>query len=286
MVGNICLSFPLDFETKSFIVAMIIRSQPLRCWKIYWSCNFPVLVPVVRRSVRDYVFSCEYCQTHKHLMGLTCGRLRPIPLPDRPWQVIGQDPQGSFQETPSGKCHIIVRIDYLTKWLEAEAVSDTLTDGILKFVEEHYVFRHGFSECLISDQGPGFPSKQIPDTVAVWGIEHTFATPEPLKRLMVWSNESTELVLVISAYVKDHHAHWEDHLSAAVFAINTARQSTTEVIPFELIFRRVLIQRVEALLPWPSGDSEYRKEYLRCAADLRSNVQDRICLEQKKWKNM
>ena len=107
--------------------------------------------------------------------------------------------------------------------MEGEAVPDTSTVGILKFVENHYIFRHGAPERLISDQGPGFVSKQMAEKVALWRIEHSFATPEHPQANGLVERVNRTLSLVLPANVNDDYASWEDHLSAAVFAINTAR---------------------------------------------------------------
>ena len=219
---------------------------------------------------------------HKHLTGLTCRKLRPIPLPTHPGQVIGLDHQGPFQETPSGKRHIIVGVDYLTKWVEAEVVPDTSTEGILKFVENHYIFREyllnasSVIEALVSFRN----RRQTRWHYGEWNIPLPPPKHPETNGLVEWVNRT--LALVLFAYVNDDHASWEDHLSVAVFAINTARQSTNEETPLELMFGRTPTQRVEALLPWPSEDPDYHEDYLQRVADLRSRVHDRICLKQ--WK--
>lgn len=48
------------------------------------------------------------------------------------------------------------------------------------------------------------------------------------------------LTLAFCAFINTTHADWDSHLSAAAFAINTARQATTEITPFELVHGRPL----------------------------------------------
>jgi hypothetical protein len=92
--------------------------------------------PKFRSSVRKYVMSCNYCQFHKYIPGLPTGQLQPIPPPDRPFHTVGMDHLGLFKETSEGKEHIIMAIDYLTKYVEAAAVADTSTALVANFVRD------------------------------------------------------------------------------------------------------------------------------------------------------
>jgi hypothetical protein len=75
-------------------------------------------------SVKKCASSCMYCQLHNHAVGQTVGRLQPIPPPAHAFEMLGIDHLGPLQRTDSGNKHVIVAINYLTKWVEVAAVPD------------------------------------------------------------------------------------------------------------------------------------------------------------------
>ena len=117
--------------------------------------------PRLRKSVNNHVMSCLYCQSHTHTTGLTVGKMRPILPPQTPFDLIGIDHLGPFHASPTGNRHIIVSIDYFTKWVEATGVPDTSTDGVIQFILHDIINRHGYPARILSDQVPAFTSRQL-----------------------------------------------------------------------------------------------------------------------------
>jgi len=240
--------------------------------------------PNVRKSVKNHVLSCLYCQIHKHTTGLTAGKLRPISPPELPFDLVGIDHLGPFHPSPSENRHIIVAIDYFSKWVEAAAVPDTSADGVIDFVERNIIHRHGHPSRILSDQGPAFASHQMAKKMDEWGISHIMSTPEHPQTNGLCERVNRTLTLAIAAYVNPEHSDWERHLPAAVSAINSARQSTTEKTPFELVYGRRPVQRIENRLPWPPERAETEEQFLERVATLRKNVRDVIVNKQRRTK--
>lgn len=48
-------------------------------------------------------------------------------------------------------------MDYLTKWVEAEALTKTESDDVIRFLNSVFS-RHGILEILVTDNGPKFIS--------------------------------------------------------------------------------------------------------------------------------
>lgn len=64
------------------------------------------------------------------------------------------------------------------------------------------------------------------------------------------------LASILAAYVNLSHDDWDEHLPLAVFAINSARQDTTERTPYEMLYGRVPSLAMENQLPMPSEPPE------------------------------
>ncbi|KAI9552649.1 integrase core domain protein [Daphnia sinensis] len=237
--------------------------------------------PRLGRSVKVFVQSCLFCQKHKHAIGHVIGKLLPIEPPSSPFHLIGVDHLGPFKSTSTGYRHIIVAIDYLTKWIEVQPVPDTSSKFATAFLEQNVLFRHGTPQRLITDQGTAFTSELFSAWTSRWKINHTFATAEHPETNGMVERVNRTLTLAFCAFVNTNHDDWDLHLSAAAFAINTARQTTTEITPFELVHGRPPVLFIENLFPWPDEEKESHSQILTCVADLRMAARVRILRKQR-----
>ena len=240
----------------------------------YWWPKFP-------KSVRKFVLSCNYCQFHKCIPGFPSGQLQPIPPPDRPFHTVGMDHLGPFKTTCGGKKHILMSIDYLTKYVEAASVADTTTALVIEFIRENINFRHGVVTRIISDQGTAFSSHLMEDNVKEWGTHHVFATAEHPQTSGLVERVNRTMTQALAAYVNTDHDDWDRHLPAAVFAINTARQSTVEISPFQLVYGRLPFTALENHFPWPKERPEPFDIFLARVGELREAARLKKIEEEK-----
>ena len=85
--------------------------------------------PRMGRHVEGFVRTCLHCQFRKPPPGVTPGLLEPIRPPERPFQMVGIDHLGPISSSKEGQPkHIIVAVDYLSKWIEARAVNSTSSE--------------------------------------------------------------------------------------------------------------------------------------------------------------
>ena len=108
-------------------------------------------------------------------------KLHPSQPPEKPWQKIGADHWGP---TPDGTGrHLLVLIDYLTKYPEVAIVKSTSAKNNIGALEEIFG-RNGYPQKIISDNGPPWNGT---DTHAmqkylVWaGVKHvpTISADDP-----------------------------------------------------------------------------------------------------------
>ena len=94
--------------------------------------------------------SCLACQATKE------GRhhrdhLTPSAPPEKVWSRLGSDHWGPIPDG-SGR-HVLLVQDYLTKYPEAVVVKGTSAESNIPILEEIFG-RHGYPDCLITDNGP------------------------------------------------------------------------------------------------------------------------------------
>ena len=235
------------------------------------------------KSVSAYVASCPFCQLYKSWGGPPEGKLCPIPPPKRTFQIWGLDHLGPFKVTESRKDHIIVAVDYLTKWVEAEAVPSTAAGPVIKFLEKIF-FRHGFPQRLISDRGPAFGSQEFAAFVKRWNITHTVASAEHPQTNGLVEKVNRALAATLAAFVNTTHTDWDVKLDQAVFAINSAKQSTIQISPYELVYGRTPLIPLDFKFPTTFGDEGSPGEYLDKIANWRKTARRLIMKRQKKMK--
>jgi len=110
------------------------------------------------KDVWLFIKGCHKCQTCK-----------PQPLnqfaenlstpPGLPFSRVSLDLVGPLYTTRNGNRFIIVLVDYLTKWVEAEPLARTESSDVIKFLTNVFS-RHGIPELLVTDNGPQFTFDQ------------------------------------------------------------------------------------------------------------------------------
>ena len=237
----------------------------------------------MHKSVNAYVASCPFCQLYKSRGGPPEGKLCPIPPPKRVFQIWGLDHLGPFKETQNGKVHMIVAIDYLSKWVEAEAVPSTAAGPVIKFLEKVFL-RHGFPQRLISDRGPAFGSQEFAEFVQKWNIKHTIASAEHPQTNGLVEKINRALAETLAAFVNTAHTDWDAKMDQALFAINSAKQSTVQFSPYELVYGRSPLVPLDYKFPLAVEKEGPVVDYLEKIASWRRIARRLIVKRQKKTK--
>ena len=63
-------------------------------------------------------------------------------------------------------------VDYLTKWVEAFAVSDQCAQTIARLLVEEVICRHGAPQKLLSDRGTNFMSELVAEVCRLMNIKN------------------------------------------------------------------------------------------------------------------
>ncbi|KFD60900.1 LOW QUALITY PROTEIN: hypothetical protein M514_26889 [Trichuris suis] len=188
------------------------------------------------------------------------GLLQTVAPPVAAFEVLGIDHLGPFPLSKRGNRHVIVCVDYLTKWVELKAVPDTTAERVREFLIECMVTRHGVPKKIISDRGTAFTAECMRTALSSLGIAHGMvsACHPQANGLVERTNQTVSNVL--SAYVNSKHNNWDELLPFTMFALNTAEQSSTKISPFELVYGRLPILPEERCFPWPDdGNLPYER---------------------------
>ncbi|MCO5569073.1 hypothetical protein L7F22_022780 [Adiantum nelumboides] len=84
---------------------------------------------------------------------------------------------GPLPRTVNGKLYILVAIDYMTRWIEAQSVAKVNEKTVSKFVYIHICCRFGTPLEIVFDNGPGFRRGLLTEVCEELKVSHRHSTP-------------------------------------------------------------------------------------------------------------
>ena len=176
---------------------------------------------------------------HTFLPSLSACRAKPEPLRSSslPWKEISVDPL----EISNGE-HLLLVVDYYSRWLEAILLKKTDAQHVIKSIE--VIFRtHGLPEALRSDNGPPCASKEFEGFLGYLGIGHKKGVPYwPQSNGEVERGNETILKIVRIACFEGKD--WIKALENFLFQYRVTPHTVTAVSPAELLMGRKLCDKL------------------------------------------
>jgi hypothetical protein len=182
--------------------------------------------------VNRYVDYCDTCKCIKLIKHAPFGLLRPLQIPDRPWESMCMDFRAGLPEE-EGSNTIWIIVDCLMKMAHFVACIDTmglkeLADGFLT----HVVRTHGLPSSVISDRGSLFTStfwKRIMEAMGTSRNLRIGFHPESDGQM---ERINAILEQYLRAYCNYQQNNWKQLLPMAEFCYNNSQSETTTVSPF------------------------------------------------------
>ena len=92
------------------------------------------------------------------------------------------------------------------------------------------------------------------------------------------------LTATIAAFVDMEQDDWDEKVADAVFAVNTAKQATTKISPFELVFGRTPTMSADLAFPFPQEEPEGREDFFKKVFKWRKVARQLILRQQQRSK--
>jgi hypothetical protein len=231
--------------------------------RFYW--------PGMDSMIVAYVTSCDACQRNKSSQQAPMGPLRPLPIPEYPWQWVSLDLITGLPPSRSGNDAIVVFVCRLTKMVHYVATRTNVTAPQLATLFMREVVRlHGVPEAILSDRDPRFTAHFWRAFWEQLGTTLTMSTAYHPQTDGQTENANRTLEVILRARVNFAQTDWDQHLAAAELAVNNAQQASTGFSPFYLNYGREvqlpLDHAVAAL--GPSSNPEAMARIRRLHVDL------------------
>jgi len=237
----------------------------------------------MKRDVEDWVATCSSCNQLKKPVGRGAGAPLKVSWTGYPFERIAMDLIPNLPETYKGNRHILVIVDYFTKWVEAYPLPkmDALTIAVV-FMNE-FVTRFGAPDKLHTDQGKNFDSVLFKGVCSLLGIDKTRTTAyHPASDGLVERFNQT-LERGLAHYVAGNHRDWDTQLPAMLMAYRSTPQVSTGYTPAYLLFGRELCLPQDLAFGLPPGDGpdpitapDFVVELRRRLTNVHELVRDRL----------
>ncbi|GKD96008.1 putative nucleotidyltransferase, ribonuclease H [Tanacetum coccineum] len=189
--------------------------------------------PSVFKDANEYVRRCDVCQRSGNISSRNEMPQNNIQVCEV-FDVWGLDFIGPFPNSRGNK-YILVAVDYVSKWVEAQALPTNDARVVVKFLRSLFA-RFGVPNALISDRGTHFCNSQLEKALQRYGVTHKISTayhPQTNGQTEV-TNRAIKRILERS--VGYNPKDWSEKLNDALWAFRTAYKTPTRCTPFRLVY--------------------------------------------------
>ncbi|XP_078240795.1 uncharacterized protein LOC144586395 [Pogona vitticeps] len=190
--------------------------------------------PGMQKEIQQFCRTCKECQ-----MTQTKPRpgapLVPMPLVDHPFDRIGIDIVGPLTKSAGGHTHILVLIDYATRYPEAVPLRSTTAKVIARELMQVFT-RLGFPKEILTDQGSNFMSLTLKEMWKLLDVDpvHTSVYHPQTNGLVERFNKTLKGML--RKLVMEKPRRWHLLVAPLMFAVREVPQASTGFSPFEMIY--------------------------------------------------
>ncbi|QRW20576.1 Transposon Tf2-12 polyprotein [Rhizoctonia solani] len=192
--------------------------------------------PLLKKFVNSYVSHCETCIRSKPTNQVPVGLLKPLQIPERPWEDIAYDMIVGLPIS-EGFDAILTVIDCFSKMVHFIPTQSTALAIDIANLFITYIWKlHGLPKSTVSDRGPTFNAKFICHLYKRLDIKPTYSTAYHPQTDGQTERIQQEAKIFIRMFGNHCQSDWVSLLPLAEFALNNLKQTSTGKSPFQICY--------------------------------------------------
>ena len=113
-------------------------------------------------------------------------------------------------------CFILVVVDYVSKWVEAEALQTNDARVVVKFLKKNIFARFGTPRAIISDRGFHFCNSQFESLLGKYRVTHRITTSYHPQTSGQFEVSNRELKRILEKKINSSRRDWSSKLDDAL----------------------------------------------------------------------
>jgi hypothetical protein len=200
----------------------------------FWPSIFKYCIEAVKK--------CHPCQVFTQKMCSHPSPLHPV-ITVGPFTKWGVDFVDCNPTSVGGHQHIIVVIDYFTKWVEAMPTVKSDGKTVSFFVFNQIIARFRIPSEIVTDHGSHFQNEMMKELASKLGFRHGHSSPYYPQENGQVEAVNKSLKTILQKTVSQRKSDWHIMLYPTLWAYRTSVKTSTGFSPFQLV------HSVESILP-------------------------------------
>jgi transposase InsO family protein len=197
----------------------------------------------MHEDTKRYVASCPGCQETGNISQRNSMPLR-YNLQIDLFDVWGIDFMGPFKNS-HGFEHILVMVDYVSKWVEAMPCRKVSTEESITMIKSMIFPRFVTLRILISDGGTHFTTKNFKKCLSKLGIEHRVSTAYHPQTNGKAETSNRQLKSILNKTIEKGGKYWSKKLDGALWAYRTTFKTLIGMTPYQFVYGKACHLPVE-----------------------------------------
>lgn len=227
----------------------------------------------LKDTITKMVRACPLCQLSKPAQNTKIGKLSSE-IATRPFEKIYIDHTGPYPTSKKGNKYLLTIVDSFSKYTVFIPARNTTAKTTVRLLKSALFAYFGFPKFIVTDNVPGFKSKEMTQMCLEFGITQITTTPYfPQANLVERVNRNIKTALRI--YHAENHTDWDSLIHFFQISFNSATHESTKQSPASLFLGYnirhplELSWNLDELLPADSNRKSTEQKWSEALRNLR-----------------
>lgn len=186
----------------------------------------------LKQTITDMVRSCKTCQLSKPAQNTKVGEL-VSEVATRPFEKVFIDHTGPYPTSEKGNKYLLTIVDSFSKYTVFLPARNTAARTTVRLLKTGLFSYFGFPKYLVTDNVPGFRSKEMTQMCLEFGITQITTAPyHPQSNISERVNRNLKTALRL--YHNQNHTKWDSLIHLFQISFNSAVHESTKLSPASL----------------------------------------------------